>query len=77
MVESFSNVKIAPFNATHATGLIVTNSEYDKIGMENLDGVKDNFVTMKRHFDFLGIKDVIEVTDSLEDMMKAYDFIHN
>ena len=40
--------------------------------MENLDKVKDNLVTMRRHFAFLGIKDVTEVTDSLEDMVQAF-----
>ncbi len=50
MVESFSIVNIEDFNATHTVGLIVANSNYEKAGIDNLKGVKDNLVTMKRHF---------------------------
>jgi hypothetical protein len=49
------NVKIADFNATHAVGLIVANSIFDKTGKKDLELVKENLVTMKRHYDFLGI----------------------
>ena len=50
MVESFANIKIADFNATHAVGLIVANSNFDRTGNDTLENVKENLETMKKHF---------------------------
>ncbi len=37
--------------------------------MKNLDKVKDNLVTIKKHFDFLGIKDLTILENSSHDAM--------
>ena len=55
MIKSFASVKIAPFEATHAVGLIVTSKHFDRVGMAELKEVKDKLNTMKRHFAFLKI----------------------
>jgi hypothetical protein len=63
-------LNIEDFDATHAVGLILANSHFERTGMLNLDGVKDNLATMKRHFSFLGIKDVTVLEDSSYNDMK-------
>jgi hypothetical protein len=45
-------------------GLIVANSNFERAEMQNLDEVKDNLKTMKRHFKYLDIKDVTVLEDS-------------
>ncbi len=45
-------------------GLIVANSNFERAGMQNLDKVKDNLATKKRHFEYLDIKDVTVLEDS-------------
>ena len=57
----FTEARIADFDATQAVGLLISNTNFDRIGMDELEHVRDNHVTMRRHFDFLGIHDVIEV----------------
>lgn len=44
----------------------MTNSQYDKIQMNDLEEVKENHQRMKRHFAYLGIEEVIEAEDSHE-----------
>jgi hypothetical protein len=51
-------------------GLIVANSKFERAGMDNLEGVKDNLAIMKRHFQYLDIKDVTVLEDSSYDAMR-------
>jgi len=57
------------FNATLSVGQIVGNSAFKRAGMYDLEVVKDNLATMKRHFSFLGIKDATVLEDSTIDYM--------
>ena len=43
--------------------------------MHELENVRENHATMKRHFAYLGITEVIEVSDSYDDMIKAFMYI--
>jgi hypothetical protein len=45
--------------------------------MHELENVKVNHATMKRHFAYLGIEEVIEVEDSYENMRQAFDQIQS
>ncbi len=62
-------VKIEDFNATLFVGLTVVNSDLKRAGMDDLEGVKDNLATIKRHFSYLGIKDATVLEDSTIDEM--------
>ena len=43
------------FNASHAVGVIITNSDYSKTEHKDLKEVKDNHATMKKLFKTLKI----------------------
>jgi hypothetical protein len=62
-------VKIEDFNATLFVGLTVVNSDLKRAGMDDLEGVKDNLATIKRHFSYLGIKDATVLEDYTIDEM--------
>ena len=65
----YTQAPIADFEATHAIGLLISNKYFDDIGMDELENVRENHATMKRHFAYLGITEVIEVSDSYDDMV--------
>ena len=58
---------ISDFNATHAIGLAVTNWEFDKIGVDNLESVIKDRENYYQHFRDLGIQNVIKAEDSYKD----------
>ena len=50
----------------------MVKSKFNNAEMDDLTKVKDNLVTIKRHYSFLGIKDVTELTEkSYDDMEKG------
>jgi hypothetical protein len=61
------------FNATHSIAFVVTNSNFDKIGLDNLPSVVKDRENYNEHLKDLGITRVIKAEDSLEQYKKGKD----
>jgi len=52
------------FVATHALGIIITNSDYSKTEFKYLEEAIEDHETILEHFEDIGVKEVIQVKDS-------------
>ena len=55
------------FRVTRSVGVIVTNSDYGKTGMANLNETKEDRKRVREHFKQIGLDEVFEVVDSLSE----------
>lgn len=55
------------FRVTRSVGVIVTNSDYGKTGMANLNETKEDRKRVREHFKQIGLDEVFEVADSLSE----------
>ena len=55
------------FRVTRSVGVIVTNSDYGKTGMANLNETTEDRKRVREHFKQIGLDEVFEVADSLSE----------